>query len=177
MTLLNDLRISGTPTFSIVQIIPGTVIGPSEFVSTRAQARKYIDRQTSALLFDKMKPRYAFGFVHVGDCARVHVEALDEGNVRSEDVPPWFVAAATMEGEGRGEEMWVGVADLIAGQFRREIEEGVFMIGREKVPINMPYRVDSRVTEMVLLGGRKMRGFEECVMEVARWYLSLPEGN
>jgi hypothetical protein len=51
----------------------------------------------------------------------------------------------------------------------------VFKLGRSKVPINMPYRVDSTETEERLLWGVKMKGFEECVKEVAKWYLSLKD--
>jgi nucleoside-diphosphate-sugar epimerase len=173
MTYLNDLRLSGTMPFSIVQVIPGTVIGSSEFVTTRSQALQHIDRQTKALLFDEMKPRYAFGFVHVRDCATVHIEALDESKVRTEDLPPWFVAAGTSEKGVDGERLWSGAAYMVEKRFAKEIEEGMFKIGRNKTPINMPYRVDSRLTEKKLLSGEEIKGLEECVEEVARWYLGL----
>jgi nucleoside-diphosphate-sugar epimerase len=175
MKYLNDLRLSKTPSFDIVQVIPGTVIGPSEFVTTRSQALKHIDRQTKALLFDEMKPRYAFGFVHVRDCARVHIQALDEKKVRREDLPPWWVAAATSEEGIDGEKMWSKAADMVEKNFATEVKEGVFKIGRDKAPINMPYRVDSRRTEESVLEGEKMMGLEECVQGVAKWYLSLAE--
>jgi nucleoside-diphosphate-sugar epimerase len=173
MTYLNDLQLSKTMPFSIVQVIPGTVIGTSEFVTTRAQALGHIDRQTKALLFDEMKPRYAFGFVHVRDCARVHIEALDEGRASTEDLPPWFVAAGTSEEGVVGEKLWGEAGDKINSYFGKEVEQGVFKVGRNKAPINMPYRVDSRLTEKMLLGGEEMKGLQDCVEEVARWYLEL----
>lgn len=173
MTYLNDLRLSNSTPFSIVQVIPGTVIGPSEFATTASQALAHMDRQTKALIFDEMKPRYAFGFVHVQDCARVHIEALDEGKVKSEDLPPWFVAAATVEEGVDGPGLWNSAADSIEREFKTELEQGLFTMGRSKVPINMPYRVDSALTEKMLLGGQKMRGFEESVKEVAHWYVRL----
>jgi len=148
-------------------------MGPSEFVTTRSQAMQHIDRQTKALLFDDVAPRYAFGFVHVQDCARVHIEALDEGKVKGEDAPEWWVAAATSEEGVDGEGMWKKAADMVEKEFGKEIEDGMFKLGRSKTPINMPYRVDSRVTEKMLLGGDRIRGLEECVREVAQWYLSL----
>jgi nucleoside-diphosphate-sugar epimerase len=173
MTYLNDLRLGKKVPFSIVQILPGTVIGSSEFITTRSQALNHIDRQTKALLFDEMKPRYAFGFVHVQDCARVHVEALDEVKVKSEDLPPWFVAAGTPETGVDGETQWTKAVDMVEKEFGKEIEAGMFKVGRSKTPINMPYRIDSRFTEKMLLGGEKIRGLEESVKEVARWYLAL----
>ncbi|KAF2026915.1 NAD(P)-binding protein [Setomelanomma holmii] len=173
MTYLNDLRLSKSLPFSIAQVIPGTVIGPSEFITTRSQALKHIDRQTKALLFDEMAPRYAFGFVHVQDCARVHVEALNEGMVKSAKIPLWFVAAATSEEGEDGKSLWNRAVDAIEEEFGDEVRSGVFKVGRTKTPINMPYRVDSSLTEMMLLRGEKMRGLEECVMEVAQWYLRL----
>ncbi|KAH8719285.1 3-beta hydroxysteroid dehydrogenase/isomerase family protein [Phaeosphaeriaceae sp. PMI808] len=173
MNYLNDLRRSNTLPFDIVQVIPGTVIGPSEFVSTRSEAVKHIDRQTKALLFDDMAPRYAFGFVHVLDCARVHVEAIDGEKVKREDVPPWFVASATSEEGVGGEALWSRVANAIESEYKEEVETGVFKIGRDKTPINMPYRVDSRLTEKILLDGEEIRGLEVCVKEVAHWYLGL----
>jgi nucleoside-diphosphate-sugar epimerase len=173
MTYLNDLQRSKTTRFDIIQIIPGTVIGPSEFVTTRSQALKHLDRQTKALLFDDEKPRYAFGFVHVQDCARVHVEALDEQKVKSKSLPPWFVAAATSEEGTNGEKMWAKAADMVEQEFSEEMRDGVFKAGRSKAPINMPYRVDSGYTEGALLYGEAIRGLEDCVKEVASWYLRL----
>jgi nucleoside-diphosphate-sugar epimerase len=175
MKSLNDLRLSKTLPFDIVQVIPGTVMGPSEFITTRSEALKHIDRQTKALLFDEMKPRYAFGFVHVRDCARVHIEAVDEKKVSIDDSPPWWVAAATSEEGVDGEKLWSMAADVVEKDFAKEVEEGTFKIGRDKAPINMPYRVDSRKTEESLLEGDKMRGLEECVQEVAKWYSSLTD--
>ncbi|KAH7076007.1 hypothetical protein FB567DRAFT_150813 [Paraphoma chrysanthemicola] len=173
MTYLNDLRLSKSLPFQIVQVIPGTVIGPSEFVTTRSQALKHIDRQTKALLFDEMAPRYAFGFVHVQDCARVHVEALNEAKVKSAKIPPWFVAASSSEDADDGTTLWDRAANMIEQEFIEEVKSGVFKLGRTKTPINMPYRVDSNLTESLLLHGEKMRGLEECVTEVAHWFLRL----
>jgi nucleoside-diphosphate-sugar epimerase len=173
MTYIDNLRLSKTLPFSIVQIIPGTVIGPSEFVTTRSQALRHIDRQTKALLFDDMKPRYAFGFVHVQDCARIHIEALDEKKVKTEDVPPWFIAAGTSEEGMDGERLWSRAAEMIEKNFKKEVDEDVFKIGANKAPINMPYRVVSQITEQMLMGGKKIRGLEECIDEVAKWFLAL----
>ncbi|KAF1847288.1 NAD(P)-binding protein [Cucurbitaria berberidis CBS 394.84] len=173
MTYLNSLRLSRTTPFSIVQIIPGTVIGPSELATTTSQAYSQMDRQTKALIFDEMKPKYAFGFVHVQDCARVHIEALDEIKVKSEDLPSWFIAGATVEEGFDGPRLWNKAADMIERVFKGEVEEGVFTVGRTKVPINMPYRIDSRLTENTLLGGENIRGLEESVKEVAQWYVGL----
>ncbi|KAF2852579.1 NAD(P)-binding protein [Plenodomus tracheiphilus IPT5] len=173
MDYLNKLCLSNTLPFSIVQVIPGTVIGPSEFTTTSTQALAQLDRQSKALLFDDMKPRYAFGFVHLQDCARVHIEALDETKVKDENLPPWFIAAST-ESKGRsGEEVWNDVADMVEREYSSEVESGIFRLGRSKVPINMPYRADSRLTERVLLGGERIRGLSESVEDVARWYLQL----
>lgn len=170
MHYLNQLRLSNTMPFSIVQVIPGTVIGTSEFVQTMEEARKHMDRQTRALVFDDNTPRYAFGFVHVQDCARVHVEALNEEKVSAEVIPPWFVAAATTEEGLDGHQVWAKAADMVEREFRSEVEKGIFKIGRERVPVNIPYRVDSTATEKMLLDGTKIRGLENSVEEVARWY-------
>jgi nucleoside-diphosphate-sugar epimerase len=175
MKYLNDLQLSKTLPFDIVQVIPGTVIGPSEFVTTRSQALKHIDRQTKALLFDEMKPRYAFGFVHVRDCAEVHIAALNEEKVRSDAFPPWFVAAASSEKGLDGEKVWAKAADMVEREFAKKVKEGVFKVGRDKTPINMPYRVESSETEGRLLCDVEMKRFEECVKEVATWYLSLKD--
>jgi nucleoside-diphosphate-sugar epimerase len=175
MTYLHDLQRSKKLPFDIAQVIPGTVIGPSEFVTTRSQALKHIDRQTKALLFDDMKPRYAFGFVHVQDCARIHIEALDESKVKSKNLPPWFVAAATSEGGIDGEKAWAKAAGMVEREFEDEVRKGVFKVGKDKTPINMPYRVESDWTAGALLYGEEIRGLEECVKEVAQWYLRLKE--
>jgi nucleoside-diphosphate-sugar epimerase len=173
MTYLNDLRLSKTLPFEIAQVIPGTVIGPSEFATTAAEALAHMDRQTKALLFDDMRPRYAFGFVHVEDCAKVHIEALDEEKVKGDGIPPWFVAAATVQEGIDGVSLWNAAADMVERLFQNEVEQGIFRIGRTKVPINMPYRADSRATEKMLLEGHKIRGLEESVREVAQWYFDL----
>ncbi|KAJ4340936.1 hypothetical protein N0V95_007368 [Ascochyta clinopodiicola] len=177
MDYLDQLRRSHEMPFSVVQVIPGTVIGTSEFVKTAEDARKHMDRQTRALLFDDNTPRYAFGFVHVQDCARVHIEALDEEKVKGGDIPPRFVAAATTEEGLNGERVWSKAVRMIENEFASEIKSAVFALGRERTPINMPYRVDSRITEKMLLGGEAIRGLEESVREVARWYAQCVEGS
>lgn len=173
MDYLDRLHRSNTMPFSIVQVIPGTVIGTSDFVKTADEARIGMDRQTRALMFDDNTPRYAFGFAHVSDCARVHVEALDERKVPAQDLPPWFVAAATTEEGLDGCQVWEKAVGMVEREFHSEVEKGMFKIGRNRVPTNIPYRVDSRATEKMLLGGDKIRGLEESVKEVARWYSEL----
>ncbi|KAI4679634.1 uncharacterized protein J4E84_008156 [Alternaria hordeiaustralica] len=172
MTYLADLQASHELPFSIAQIIPGTVIGPSEFCTTSEQARAHMDRQSKALLFDDVAPRYAFGFVHVQDCARIHIEALD-GRVRGEDLPKWYVAAGTVEEGTDGDKLWNSVADMIEQDFAKEVKTGAFRVGRQKVPINMPFRVESSMTEKMLMNGDKIRGLEDSVREVAEWYIQL----
>ena len=131
-----------------------------------------MDRQSKALLFDDMTPRYAFGFIHVEDCARIHIEALDE-RIRSEDLPTWYVAAGTVEPGIDGEKLWNDAADMIELDFGNEVKTGAFRVGRGKVPINMPFRADSSVTENMLLSGDKIRGLKDSVKEVAQWYVEL----
>ena len=172
MVYLSSL--SPAPPFSIVQIIPGTVIGPSS-ARTRSAARDAMDRQSRALLFDDATPRYAFGFVHADDCAAVHIEALDEAKVPADQIPPFFIAAHAEDEGIDGELLWARAVDVLDRDLESEITKGVFRVGRDRVPINMPYRADSRRTERILLDGRKMRGLEECVVEVARWYIGLED--
>jgi nucleoside-diphosphate-sugar epimerase len=173
MTYLNNLRIENSKQFSIVQVIPGTVVGPSEFATTAAQAFAHMDRHSRALLFDEFKHKYAFGFVHVNDCAKVHIEALDEQKVKSEDVPPWFIAAGSSDDGCDGEMLWSKAADMVEREFSREVEEGVFKLGRGRTPINMPYRVDATLTENMLLGSERIRGLEDCIRDIAQWYVEL----
>jgi nucleoside-diphosphate-sugar epimerase len=172
MTYLSSL--SPAPPFSIVQIIPGTVIGTSS-ARTRSVARAAMDRQSRALLFDDATPRYAFGFVHAADCAAVHIEALDEAKVPVDQIPPFFIAAHAEDEGVDGESLWARAVDVLERDLETEIAKGVFKIGRSRVPVNMPFRADSRRTEATLLDGRRMRGLGECVLEVARWYLGLEE--
>jgi nucleoside-diphosphate-sugar epimerase len=173
MTYLSTLQSADKLPFSIAQVIPGTVIGPSEFSLTASQALAHMDRQTKALLFDDAKPRYAFGFVHVQDCARIHIKALDEENMKSEELPKWFIAAGTVAEGWDGEHLWGHAADMLEREFPRQVETGIFKVGRSKVPINMPFRADSRVTEKMLLDGEKIKGLAESITEVASWYLEL----
>lgn len=170
MDYLDQLRRSGAVPFDIVQVIPGTVIGPSEFVKTEDEAKKHMDRQSRALLFDDNTPRYAFGFVHVDDCAKVHIEALDEEKVPTGDIPPWFVAAATTEQGLDGDQVWSKAVRAFEITLDREIQDGLFKLGKERAPTNMPYRVDSSLTERMLCCGERMWGLEESVMQVAGWY-------
>ncbi|EUC40092.1 hypothetical protein COCMIDRAFT_109675 [Bipolaris oryzae ATCC 44560] len=177
MAFLADLQASGKLPFSIAQVIPGTVIGPSEFCHTTAEAYAYLDRQSKALLFDSVAPRYAFGFVHVQDCAKVHIEALDEVKVESKHLPRWFVAAGTVQEGLDGEKIWNAAADMVERDFPNQVKSGLFKVGRGKVPINMPFRAESKLTEKLLLQGDSMRGLNESVKEVAQWYVTLRENE
>lgn len=175
MTYLSNLQKEGNLPFSIIQVIPGTVIGPSELITTSAQASAQMDRMSKALLFNEAKPRYAFGFVHVEDCAAVHVEALDEVKVPKTDLPDWFVAAGTTpEGMG-GKDVWRIAGDVVGRSFANEVQSGLFTIGKENLPINMPYRVDSALTERMVLGGRRFIDLGDCVVETGKWYAGLVE--
>ncbi|RMZ67862.1 cinnamoyl- reductase [Pyrenophora seminiperda CCB06] len=173
MDYLAHLQATAQLSFSIAQVIPGTVIGPSEFCNTSSQALAHMDRQTKALLFDDVSPRYAFGFVHVQDCARIHIEALDREKSEGENLPKWFIAAGTVEEGVDAPMMWNAAADMIEKEFEEEVSTGLFKVGRTKVPINAPFRADSHMTEKTLLGGEKIRGLEESVREVAHWYVEL----
>ena len=176
MKRLKELQATHEKPFSIVQIIPGTVIGPSELVMSTSHAKEQMDRMSKALLFDGPKPRYGFGFVHVEDCARVHIEALNE-EIPESCLPDWFVAASTSDQGKDGEAVWKAVGDMIALTFSSEIEQGLFSIGKDKMPINMPYRVDSTMTERMLLDGNPFRNLGQCVEAVGRWYLGLARGE
>lgn len=172
MQYLKALRASGQLPFSVAQVIPGTVIGPSEFCHTSTEAFAHLDRQSKALLFDENTPRYAFGFVHVTDCARVHVETLDETKVGNKDLPDWFIAAGTVEEGVDGDELWNAAADMVEHEFADQVSTGVFKVGRDRVPINIPFRADSRLTEKMLLAGERIRVFQDSVRDVAKWYLT-----
>ncbi|KAF2260805.1 NAD(P)-binding protein [Lojkania enalia] len=174
MTHLSSPQTRANLPFSIIQIIPGTVIGPSELITSAAQAKRQMDRMSLALLFNGMQPRYAFGFVHVLDCARVHVEALDEEKVPEERVPDWFIAAATSKEGITAQKLWKEVGEMVEMEFG-SVYQDVFCVGKSNWPVNMPFRVHSRLTEEMLMGERRFRGLEECVREVARWYIELIE--
>lgn len=175
MTYLRELQEKNELPFSIVQVIPGTVIGPSELVGSAEEAYAKMDRMSKALLFDDVRPRYAFGFVHVEDCARVHVEALDEVKVKDGEIPAWFIAAgSTPVGISAGA-IWKEVGDMVEEEFGEQVARGVFKVGRDKLPTNMPYRVDSKRTQNMLLDGQDFKSLSDCVREVAEWYNSLLE--
>lgn len=174
MNYLQSLRSSGKLPFSIIQVIPGTVIGPSELVSNAADASARMDRMSRALLFNDPKPRYAFGFINVEDCAKIHVEALDEEKVPGNEAPPWFIAAADSVKGKNGQDVWKEAGDYVEEQLRDSIEKGWFTVGRENVPLNMPFYVDSSMTRRMLMGGRDFKGFPQSVVEVGRWYTQLP---
>lgn len=161
--------------FSVVQVIPGTVIGPSELIDIASEAYDRMDRMSKALLFNDAKPRYAFGFVHVNDCAAVHVEALNEEKLPSNEIPRWLVAAASNEPDDTIANTWKSIGNMIEMEFPDQVKEGVFTVGKQNLPINMPYRVDSSWTERCLLQGRKFRKLEDCVREVGEWYADLEE--
>ena len=175
MTYLKSLQQKGSLPFSIVQVIPGTVIGPSELETSSSKAYDQMDRMAKALLFNTPKPRYAFGFVHVQDCAAIHIEALDEEKVPDSGIPDWFIAAASTPEGKEGIDIWRDAGDMVEAEFADEAKGGLFTVGRENLPINMPYRVDSKLTENLLLGGRRFKSLEACVREVGEWYSGLVE--
>ncbi|KAF2714715.1 3-beta hydroxysteroid dehydrogenase/isomerase family protein [Pleomassaria siparia CBS 279.74] len=141
MTYLNTLRKEKKLSFSIVQL-----------AVTSSSAYDQMDRMSKALLFNDPKPRYGFGFVHVEDCAAVPIEALDED--KGSD----------------GDRVWKHAGDVVEESFREEVKKGIYTVGRTNLPINMSFRVDSRLTERLLLDGRKFTSLEECVKEVGVWY-------
>ena len=150
-------------------------MGISELVTTASQAYAQMDRMSKALLFNEEKPQYAFGFVHLNDCAAVHINSLDEVKVPEKDIPDWFVAASTTPEGMEGKDVWREVGYAVERTLGKEVESGLFTVGRENMPVNMPYRVDSTLTERMLLGGAKFRSLEDCVREVGECYRGLIE--
>lgn len=152
-------------------------MGRTELATTSSEAYTHMDRMSRAILFNEPKPRYAFGFVHVEDCARVHVEALSSANVEDADIPDWFIAAATTPSGRTAQEIWKEAGDVLEEKFPMQVADKVFTVGRKNLPINIPFKVDSTLTEDKLLGGRQFKSLVGCVEEVAQWYTGLIIGE
>ncbi|KAF2198788.1 3-beta hydroxysteroid dehydrogenase/isomerase family protein [Delitschia confertaspora ATCC 74209] len=175
MRHLLSLKNSDNLPFSIVQVIPGTVIGqPYELTPTAEEVYNRMDRMCRAILFNEPKPRYLFGFVHFLDVAKVHVEALDEVKVPREKIPDFFIAASsTPEGKDAAR-IWREACEMVDEEWYPEVRDGIFKVGWERLPENIPFRVDSGLTERMLFDDAKgFVDFEGCLKEVVTWYLKL----
>lgn len=181
MSFLKDLNSTGRLPFSIVQIVSGTVMGPSELITSVESARIHIDRISKSLLFNGPRASYGFAFVHIWDCARVHIEALDESKAPTVSIPDWFVAGASTRSDATIAHIWNEVGAMVEAEFRDDVSIGLFTVGRHNWPINVPFRVESGLTSTMLMNGDDFKPLSHSIREVAAWYkglvLSDPSGQ
>jgi hypothetical protein len=179
------LALRSSPTWpqhiKLIQVIPGTVIGPSLLYTSPAEAKGHMDRFTLSLLFAPQPvARFCFGTVSVRDCADVHVAALDPAKFSDEslDKVKFLVAAASTPKDSVGkvkpaQQIWKDVAMRLRKAFEKDAENDTFRIS-DQIPENMPFEVQSVWTEnRVWDGQRKFTDFGTSVEEVGKWYLTL----
>lgn len=106
-----------------------------------------------------------FGLVHVDDCARVHVGALNTAKIHGNQI---LMCAWNTVGKS-AEKFWQDALEKVENVFPRDIENKVFELGRE--PFRMLMQVDSTKTEELF--EFKFKNFSEQVLGVSEWYSGL----
>ncbi|KAH8685688.1 hypothetical protein BGZ60DRAFT_522972 [Tricladium varicosporioides] len=161
------------PSFSIVNIMPGYVLGPHAL----ATGTKDLWKSTNALVLSIAVGKQAEtpnpgSVVHVEDVAEMHVRCLDSAtlplaNGKSQDF--------LMElGRKTGNEMqWDDARSIIKKHFAKALENDTLKEGGSQPTTEQ--RVDIGKSAEVL--GRPLKGYEEMVKDIVEQYLQLVESE
>jgi nucleoside-diphosphate-sugar epimerase len=162
LAYINDVRDS-KPSFSIVTLLPGFIIGPNLLAKTQA------DYQTgsNSLFISPLKGAqsqspFLSSTVHIADVAKLHVAAL------SSDIKDGNYLLSSNSPQGTD---WDEALDFARSIYPGAVAEGKFSLSGSQPTI--PALIDSTDTERTF--GILLRPWKEQVRDLLDHYLSLPE--
>ncbi|KAL8831102.1 MAG: hypothetical protein Q9191_001051 [Dirinaria sp. TL-2023a] len=171
-------KIFETSHFSIVNLMPGWVLGPEELARNRKEAFLGSNLVLGWLFSDQANLTPLLGFysghnppafsltVHLDDVVESHIKSLDTeivlGKYRS------FLLAS---GSPRGP-IFMDAADIVRKELPKEVADGKIPFAGKLDTLPIPF--DATPTERDLLG-HPFRSFEEQVTETIKWYVGLSD--
>ncbi|KAL1613219.1 hypothetical protein SLS60_001451 [Paraconiothyrium brasiliense] len=155
--------------FDVVIACPGYVQGAHELAGSVEELRTSTSQATVDIATgtDLGMPPLApplHNQIWVEDVARAHVEALESGNVKANDV-------LVLSGNGKHSASWEEVAKLVTEQFQKEVKDGVLKPKMDQKGFSMPF--DGTGTQEKL--GFEFAPASTWVKETVEQYLQLRE--
>lgn len=158
---------SENPSFDIIHIFPGYVIGPNELVTDIKDASS----GTNALVLGPVLGRDAGQrpsiSIHVNDVASAHVLALNPQIDANEN--PGFVLSS----EGLQGTSWDRSLQIARQYFPKEVQDG--LLPANGTIESLTVKLDASQTERVL--GLRLTPFEEQVKDLLTHYVQLARGK
>lgn len=159
-----DFIHSRHPSFDIISIGPGFVIGRDRTVTEVAKITKGSNDIAFSQLLGKASPSpFASIFSHIDDVALLHVKALDPA-IRGNQ---YFLATA----ECPNGPNWADAAEIIRKHYPKEVSEGLFDLSN--LTPTIPVKTDSSYTETIF--GLTFKSYEQAIVSVADHYLELTQ--
>ncbi|PYI32682.1 NAD(P)-binding protein [Aspergillus indologenus CBS 114.80] len=150
------------PSFDVVHLFPGFVIGRDELASTPADLMRGSNQEVLGPVAygakDRCTPNSA---VHVDDVADAHVRCLDPTVPGNQG---FILSSGGMQGTE-----WQDSLKITARRFSEEVKLGLLPNNGQIQSIPIP--LDTSTSESVL--GIKFRSFEEQVVDIVTYYLQL----
>jgi len=151
------------PSFDLVTIGPGFVIGRDETVTAPDQIGKGTNGFMIGQLFGQAFPLpVASVSVHLEDVAKLHVEALNPSIPGNQ----MYLAAA----DGTEGPTWADVVEIVKRHYPKEVADGIFKVDAGSTG-TLRVRVDSSFTEKIF--DLKFQPFEKQVLSVTDHFLEL----
>ena len=155
------------PSYSIINIMPSFIIGPNLLATTPQEVGSGSNRVAIATILGQNMGGMLGNTCHIDDVALAHVASLsdtitiDKGKgYRNFGVDVYYPPPHKLN--------WGSATEIVKKHFPKEVEEGVFPLGGKGEDFTLPF--DARETERVLFEGRKARGWEEQVVDLAGYY-------
>jgi nucleoside-diphosphate-sugar epimerase len=150
------------PTFDVINIGPGCVIGRDDTVTELTDITKGTNHVAMGQLLGEPLP-YALGSLvtHLDDVAKAHVEALNADITGNH----FFLISA----EGPGGPTWDSALEIVKRRYPKEVADGVFKMDAATETLRV--RADSSYAEKTL--GFKLKSYEEAVVSMVDHYLEL----
>ncbi|KAJ5621055.1 hypothetical protein N7510_005039 [Penicillium lagena] len=149
------------PSFDLVHVFPGFVIGGNELITDPKDALYGANRQVLCPVTGVDAGFVPGASVHLNDVSAAHVLALDPKITGNQG---FVLASGGLEGT-----KWEDTKEITARHFKKEVESGVLR-NNGKIT-TLPVKIDERKTEEVL--GLSLLPFEAQVTHVVSHYLGL----
>ncbi|KAK0102613.1 hypothetical protein ONS95_006222 [Cadophora gregata] len=150
-----------SPNFTIVNIMPGFVIGRSELITKSEDLLKSTNAVPLSIILGVKSDKKPAMITHIDDVARIHVAALDTAKV------PGNRSFLLQSGDG-GKIVFDDALEVARENFRGAVEEGILPLGGTTG--NAYQIVESGETEEVFGG---LRSYREAVESVVGQFVEL----
>jgi nucleoside-diphosphate-sugar epimerase len=149
------------PHFTIVQLLPGYVVGPKELATTAKAVGDGSNLVTTPILAGKTAPSpVMMHVIGVSDTARLHVEALDEDRVKGDGVFLLDIGRPSFD----------EISDILARRAPELVKKGGFPLGGSQPAQEVHYDISETVRAF---GPFELKSYEDDLVDLVKQLVEL----